>query len=108
MFYITAVNDEVGHRKKPKVGEEASFFYRYSWGFIFAAVAYLGSNMAAVANIYLYQKRFNQRFEDLAEIVPGLEGIIAEVRQTYRPSSTSKTSNGSKELFVAESPVIVV
>ena len=107
MFYITAVNDEVGHRKKPRIGDERTFYYQYSWGFIFAAMSYLGSNMAAVTNIYLYQKRFNSDPEDLAEIVPGLEGIMSEVKQIYRPARHSR-SDLYKDNYVADNPVIVI
>ncbi len=74
IFYISAVNDEVSHRKKPppNASKESQFHYHYGWAFFFAAAAFICALTAAVANISLYIKRFTH-IEDMALIIPGLE-----------------------------------
>ena len=72
IFYISAVNDEVSHRKKPDNPEDPQFSYKYGWAFFFAGSSFMSSMVAAVANITLYVRRF-PNLEDMASIVPGLE-----------------------------------
>ncbi len=72
IFYISAVNDEVSHQKKPERPDDPPFAYRYGWAFFFAGSSFICSMIAAVANITLYVKRF-PNLEDMALIIPGLE-----------------------------------
>ena len=74
IFYISAVNDEVSHRKKPppNASKESQFHYHYGWAFFFAAASFVSSLLAAVANVTLYIKRYS-KLEDMALIIPGLE-----------------------------------
>ena len=72
IFYISAVNDEVAHRKKPVNAEEPSFHYRYGWAFFFNGASFICAMAAAVTNISLYVRRY-PNLEDMVHIVPGLE-----------------------------------
>ena len=74
IFYISAVNDEVSHRKKPSPNtpKESTFHYHYGWAFFLSAAAFVCSLLAAVTNVTLYIKRYSQ-IEDLVLIIPGLE-----------------------------------
>lgn len=71
IFYISAVNDEVSHRKKPGTSDE-SFQYNYGWAFFFAGSSFLSSMMAAVTNVSLYLRRY-PNLEDMVLIIPGLD-----------------------------------
>ena len=72
IFYISAVNDEVSHRKKPPPSHTGEVFhYNYGWAFFFAAGSFIPAMMAVVSNITLYIKRY-QNLEDMTLIVPGL------------------------------------
>jgi len=59
IFYISAVNDEVSHRKKAPSSSTAgvSFTYRYGWAFFFAGASFMCAMVAAVNNISLYLQR---------------------------------------------------
>jgi len=59
IFYISAVNDEVSHRKKAPSSSSAgvSFTYRYGWAFFFAGASFMCAMVAAVNNISLYLQR---------------------------------------------------
>ena len=71
VLYVCAVNDEIGHRKKPpKNSVEPVFDYNYGWSFGFACVALLTTNMAAVANVYLYQDEYTAQADDFVQLVP--------------------------------------
>ena len=74
IFYISAVNDEVSHRKKPPSGAPKGevFQYNYGWAFFFAGASFICSMMAVVSNITLYVKRY-PNLEDMVQIIPGLE-----------------------------------
>ncbi len=74
IFYISAVNDEVSHRKKPPSGAPKGevFHYHYGWAFFFAGGSFICSMMAVVSNITLYVKRY-PNLEDMVLIIPGLE-----------------------------------
>lgn len=79
IFYISAVNDEVAHRKKPESKDDPQFSYRYGWAFFFAGSSFMCAMMAAVANISLYIKRY-PTLDDMVLIVPGLEKKAGNVR----------------------------
>ena len=83
IFYISAVNDEVSHRKKPTNPEDPKFSYSYGWAFFFAGSSFVSSMMAAVSNITLYVRRFRVS-DDIASIVPGLEN-----KHSFEYSSTA-------------------
>ena len=72
IIYISAVNDEVSHRKKPTNPDDPKFIYSYGWAFFFAGSSFVSSMIAAVTNITLYVRRHRSR-DDMATIVPGLE-----------------------------------
>jgi voltage-dependent calcium channel gamma-5 len=58
IFYISAVNDEVSHRKKSLTTSETdSFKYSYGWAFFFAGSSFMCAMVAAVNNISLYLRR---------------------------------------------------
>jgi len=59
IFYISAVNDEVSHRKKAPSSSSAgvSFAYHYGWAFFFAGASFVCAMVAAVNNISLYLRR---------------------------------------------------
>ncbi|XP_052826464.1 voltage-dependent calcium channel gamma-5 subunit [Octopus bimaculoides] len=75
ILYISAVNDEVGHRAKLAGVEEPKFSYFYGWSFFFAGVSFITSEMAAVFGISLYLLR-NAHVDDMVRIVPGLEDKV--------------------------------
>ncbi|ESN90681.1 hypothetical protein HELRODRAFT_166386 [Helobdella robusta] len=57
ILYISAVNDEVSHRRKSITGERDGFLYRYGWAFFFNGISFIASMIAAVNNISLYLLR---------------------------------------------------
>ena len=71
IFYISAVNDEVSHRKKSDNKDE-KFEYNYGWAFSFAGFCFISCMVVAVTNISLYLKRY-PNLEDMVAIIPGLE-----------------------------------
>ena len=70
IFYISAINDEVGHRSKVKDGKK--FTYEYGWSFVFAGIAFVITEVTAVVFVTLYMQRNSSR-DDLVRIIPGLE-----------------------------------
>ena len=68
IFYISAVNDEVSHRKKSITSETDGFTYQYGWAFFFAGSSFMCSMAAAVNNISLYLRRLPED-EDIAVTV---------------------------------------
>ena len=72
IFYISAVNDEVSHRKAPQNPEDPKFVYCYGWAFFFAGSSFMCSMIASVSNISLYLRRFSN-LEDMVLIIPGLD-----------------------------------
>ena|SRR6218665_3781480 len=58
IIYISAVNDEVAHRKKTETpaGDQV-FTYRYGWAFFFGAATFMCAMVAAVSNISLHLRR---------------------------------------------------
>jgi len=80
ILYISAVNDEVAHRKKTPSGgggggggddEEVvvEFSYRYSWAFFFGGATFVCAMAAAVSNISLYLHRYSH-FDDMMLLSP--------------------------------------
>ena len=79
ILYISAVNDEVAHRKKSPTGGSSSggggdggqqeFSYRYGWAFFFGGATFVCAMAAAVSNISLYLHRYSH-FDDMMLIVP--------------------------------------
>ena len=57
IFYISGVNDEVHHRKKPENPDDPVFQYSYDWAFFFGGSSFIFSMITAVANVTLYLKR---------------------------------------------------
>ncbi|GAB1601058.1 voltage-dependent calcium channel gamma-5 subunit-like isoform X2 [Argonauta hians] len=75
ILYISAVNDEVGHRAKLAGVEEPRFSYFYGWSFFFAGVSFITSELAAVFGISLYLLR-TAHIDDMVRIVPAFEDKI--------------------------------
>lgn len=71
IFYISAVNDEVAHRKKPEATDVPVFEYHYGWAFFFNAVSFISSMAASVTNISLFIRRYGS-IEEMSYIIPGL------------------------------------
>jgi len=77
ILYISAVNDEVAHRKKSPSGGSSNgdngsvqeFSYRYGWAFFFGGATFVCAMAAAVSNISLYLQRYSH-FDDMLLIVP--------------------------------------
>jgi len=106
ILYISAVNDEVAHRKKSPAGGSSSsgggdgavqeFSYRYGWAFFFGGATFVCAMAAAVSNISLYLQRYSH-FDDMLLIVPTAGGsgtggpgaaesdVDAAVAGIYRP-----------------------
>ena len=72
IFYISAVNDEVSHRKPPANPQEGMFTYSYGWAFFFAGGSFIASMMCSVTNTYLYLSRYSN-LDDMVMIIPGLD-----------------------------------
>ena len=83
ILYISAVNDEVWHRKKPKTPEDPVFEYRYGWAFFFAGSAFVSSLLASLTNVTLYLARYPTN-EEMFQAIPGLEG--KQARDTSKDS----------------------
>ena len=74
ILYISAVNDEVAHRKKSSTGGAdddvvEEFSYRYGWAFFFGGATFVCAMAAAVSNISLYLHRYSH-FDDLMLLSP--------------------------------------
>jgi hypothetical protein len=72
ILYISAVNDEVAHRKKQSDSGpdgRTTFSYRYGWAFFFGGATFVCAMAAAVSNISLYLRRYSH-FDDTLLIVP--------------------------------------
>lgn len=70
IFYISAINDEVGHRTKGKEGKQ--FVYEYGWSFFFAGMAFMIAEGTAVVFVTQFMQR-NATTDDMVRIIPGLE-----------------------------------
>ena len=57
IFFISAVNDEVAHRKKPEDSKIPLFTYVYGWAFFCAGSSFITSMTCAVVNVTIYLKR---------------------------------------------------
>ncbi|XP_056017193.1 voltage-dependent calcium channel gamma-5 subunit-like isoform X2 [Ostrea edulis] len=77
ILYISAINDEVGHRPKPSEADDDTkkFDYEYGWSFFFAGTSFLLIMTTAVILVSLYLQR-NSRREDLVKIIPGLGDMM--------------------------------
>ena len=77
ILYISAINDEVGHRPKPSEADEDTkkFDYRYGWSFFFAGTSFLLIMTTAVILVSLFLQR-NSKREDLVKIIPGLRDMV--------------------------------
>ena len=103
IFYISAVNDEVSHRKKSQGGggEPAGFEYRYGWAFFFAGSSFVSAMSASVSNISLYLRRFPEhsadtgRSQDMGKLIEpssmvGSVSRVHEIKETlYVPRRSS-------------------
>lgn len=70
IFYISAINDEVGHRAKGSEGKK--FEYEYGWSFSFAGIAFMIAEATAVVFVTQFMQR-NSSKDDMVKIIPGLE-----------------------------------
>ena len=78
ILYISAINDEVGHRMKSTDNKESgdeSIAYWYGWSFFFAGTSFITSMLTAVVLVTLYLKR-NSKQEDMMKIIPGLDEVL--------------------------------
>jgi len=83
ILYISAVNDEVAHRKKSPVGGGGGgggddelveeFSYHYGWAFFFGGATFVCAMAAAVSNISLYLHRYSH-FDDMMLLSPAPVG----------------------------------
>lgn len=99
IVYISAVNDEVSHRKKPNGGrEEDVFAYNYGWAFYLGGASFIFVMAASVANITLYLQR-NDGDTDVMTVLTGLKKRVTmefyddeeryrEIPQVDRPQSS--------------------
>ncbi|WAQ95420.1 CCG5-like protein [Mya arenaria] len=69
IFYISAINDEVGHRAKGKEGK--TFIYQYGWSFYFAGIAFMIAEATAVVFVTQFMQRHSSK-DDMVRIIPGL------------------------------------
>lgn len=70
ILYISAINDEVGHRLKGKEGKQ--FAYEYGWSFFFAGMSFMIAEGTAVVFVTQFMQR-NSTKDDMVRIIPGLE-----------------------------------
>jgi len=87
IFYISAVNDEVSHRKKAPASStaSASFTYRYGWAFFFAGASFMCAMVAAVNNISLYLRRgIDSHENDDLTMDVGASGLSEEKQMDWR------------------------
>lgn len=63
ILYISAINDEVGHRPKPSEADEDTkkFDYEYGWSFFFAGTSFLLIMTTAVILVSLYLQRNSKK-----------------------------------------------
>jgi len=78
IFYISAVNDEVSHRKKSITSGTSGvgFEYSYGWAFFFAGSSFVSAMNAAVSNISMYLRRFPNAAEDSSRTTPCNQGLV--------------------------------
>lgn len=95
ILYISAINDEVGHRPKPSEADEDTkkFDYEYGWSFFFAGTSFLLIMTTAVILVSLYLQR-NSKREDLVKIIPGLGDIVE--------------SDVNDDVFASNNPTIIL
>ncbi|KAL5018768.1 hypothetical protein ScPMuIL_004490 [Solemya velum] len=77
ILYISAINDETGHKSKSKNADTYVFRYQYGWSFYFAGLGFLTAEITAVVCISLYLKR-NSEVASMVRIIPGLDQKIRE------------------------------
>ncbi|XP_041364236.1 voltage-dependent calcium channel gamma-7 subunit-like [Gigantopelta aegis] len=70
ILYISAINDEVGHRTSNS-DDPFSFKYTYGWSFFVAGVGFLSSELAAITSITLFLRRHSDP-RGMVQIIPGL------------------------------------
>ena len=85
VMYISAVNDEVSHRKKTMDKAEKSFQYHYGWAFFFCGATFICSMVAAISNISLYLLRYSS-LDDKA--YPDFQRFGQSLQESSRPSTT--------------------
>jgi len=104
ILYISAVNDEVAHRKKSPIGGSSGggsggvieeFSYRYGWAFFFGGATFVCAMAAAVSNISLYLQRYSH-FDDMMLIVPATVSGDAGGGGTSGRCSSIAESNSDK------------
>ena len=86
IFYISAINDEVGHRTKGSEGKK--FEYEYGWSFSFAGIAFMIAEATAVVFVTQFMQRNSSR-DDMVRIIPGLEGKFEEEGEDTEVKGTS-------------------
>ncbi|XP_052262711.1 voltage-dependent calcium channel gamma-5 subunit-like [Dreissena polymorpha] len=79
IFYISAINDEVGYRTKGKEGKK--FEYEYGWSFFFAGIAFMIAEATAVVFVTQFMQRHASR-DDMVRIIPGLEDKLDVEKDT--------------------------
>lgn len=89
IFYISAINDEVGHRTKGKEGKQ--FEYEYGWSFFFAGMAFMIAEGTAVVFVTQFMQR-NSTTDDMVRIIPGLEDKLeCTDREEHNDGATNPT-----------------
>jgi len=106
ILYISAVNDEVAHRKKTESSpDNVVFEYRYGWAFFFTAATFICAMVAAVSNISQYLHRYSSMEDKLLVTGPPEAGEGKEhsgggasrggqVGCVYRPIGGSRFMGG--------------
>ena len=86
IFYISAINDEVGHRARGPEGKV--FTYEYGWSFFFAGMAFMIAEATAVVFVTQFMQR-NSTTEDMVRIIPGLEDKLESSDKEDNDGGTS-------------------
>ena len=73
ILYISAINDELAHRKPKGPDDEMAFRYWYGWAFFFAGSSFIAAELAAVFHITIYLRRFDPNLDEMSNIIPGLD-----------------------------------
>ena len=106
ILYISAVNDEVAHRKKTESASDRVFSYRYGWAFFFGAATFMCTMVAAVSNISLYLHRYAYQ-EDftLLQLNDGPQPSSAAAAVVVKSTTTSPAARGAGGITAAFSSV---
>lgn len=108
ILYISAINDEMSHRPRPKPGgkpEHQVFLYDYGWSFYFAGLAFAFTEATAIICILVYLRRYDH-IDDMINMVPGLYRKV-EKQKKGAVNASCDTSVDAAPTTHAATPTII-